>query len=481
MDYQNKAGPQIIPVILCGGSGTRLWPLSRERAPKQFHSVMGENSLLYQTLERATECGGTDAKHIITVTTDLIKRETIHQLADFDPDSIKHMISEPCGNNTATAIAYAAIHAHHHFGPDAVLWILPSDHYIRDNQTLSCLLKQGLSMAEKGYITTFGITPTRPETGYGYIKTGANLSTGFDIFEIENFIEKPDEETAINYLKKDNYLWNSGIFLANVNTLLENYLTHAPQIIYTLKKEMGQKNPDLEKAYNDLPALPFDIAIMEKTKKAAVIPSAIGWSDVGSWESIWDIKEKDKNGNVKKGRVATVNSKNCLIQSNNLLVAAMGLEDVVIIENGDSILVADKKDADGMKSLVHALQKMDCPETITPPMENRPWGKFRILSERPDYKVKEITVYPGCQLSLQMHHQRCEFWTIISGEATVSINHKESTLRAQENAFIPLKTLHRLKNAGKDNLVIIEIQCGDYLGEDDIIRFDDQYGRTVVA
>jgi mannose-1-phosphate guanylyltransferase/mannose-6-phosphate isomerase len=481
LDQKPQTNSKIIPVVLCGGSGTRLWPLSRERAPKQFHNMMGKNSLLNQTLERAVECSAASAKEIITVTTELIKRETIHQLADFDPDTITHMISEPHGNNTATAIAFATLYAHKHFSPNSVLWILPSDHYIKDNKTVAEMLENALPIVEKGYIVTFGISPTRPETGYGYIKTGANLSNEFDIMEVDKFVEKPNEETAANYLKEGNYLWNSGIFLANIETILENYADLAPQIISALKTEMGVKNPDIKKAYQELPALPFDTIIMEKTKKAAVIPCDIGWSDVGSWEGIWNINDKDKDGNVKNGRVAAVNSKNCLIQSNNLLVAAMGLEDIIIIENGDSILVADKNNADGMKSLVHTLKKMDCPETITPPMENRPWGKFRILSERPDYKVKEITVHPNCQLSLQMHNSRCEFWTVISGEATVSINHNEKKLKAQESAFIPLKTLHRLKNSGTENLVVIEVQCGDYLGEDDIIRFDDQYGRTIVA
>lgn len=472
--------PKIIPVILCGGVGTRLWPLSRERAPKQFHSIVGELPLLQETLKRALECSDAPASDIITVTSDALKRETIHLLADFDPDSITHLISEPMGCNTAPAIAYAALYAEKHFGPEVMLWIIPSDHHVEDTHGLSQALKNAAKISQDGYITTFGMSPTRPDTGYGYIKMGKNIASS-SAQEIEIFKEKPNKETAQSYLDNGKYLWNSGMFMSSVQTLLNNYKEHCPEILEPLKSDFKTKNKISNETYQSLPKLPFDTAIMEKTTRAAVIPCDIGWSDIGSWESVWDIKDKDQNGNATEGRVTLVDSKNCLIQSNNLLIAAMGLEDIVIIENGDSVLIADKKNNSAMKTLVASLNKMNCKETIDPPIENRPWGTFKVLTERDGYKVKEINVKAGQKLSLQMHHHRCEFWTVVSGEATITINDEKRTLQAQESAFIPLKATHRIENLSTEDLTIVEVQCGDYLGEDDIVRFDDIYGRTATA
>lgn len=472
---------KIIPVVLCGGSGTRLWPLSREKAPKQFHSIISDKSLLHDTLARSVSCSGANAADIITVTADPVQKETIHQLADFNPASITHLINEPMARNTAAAIAYAALYANQHFGPDAILWIIPSDHYIEDEQGLSEAVQQAANIATKGYIATFGMKPSRPETGYGYIKAGKKIDTFDNVQNVSQFVEKPDTETAQQYVDSGDYLWNSGMFIGSVRTILDNFIEYCPEIVGPLNQDLKNHTKVSTETYNILPSIPFDVAIMEKTQKAAVIPCNIGWSDVGAWESVWELKDKDKNGNVTDGNVTTVETENCLIQSNSLLVATMGLKDIVIVENGDSILIADKKNGSAMKTLVNTLKENKATETIHPPMESRPWGQFKVLSESDGYKVKELLVKPGQKLSLQMHNHRCEFWTVISGEALVTINNETRLLKAKENTFIPFKAAHRLENPGTENLVVVEVQCGDYLGEDDIVRFDDVYGRAEAA
>jgi len=476
-----KEVQKIIPVILCGGSGTRLWPVSREKAPKQFHSIVGDESLLISTLKRAQECTGCNASDIISVTADTIKKETVHQLADFDPDAITHLISEPSARNTAAAIAYAALRAKKEFGKDAVLWIMPADHYVEDPQTLKDAVARAACLASEDYIVTFGMAPTRPDTGYGYIKAGSDIAGHEFIQSIERFVEKPDEATAQTYLKAGNYVWNSGMFVGTVDSFLHNFNEHCETLMKPLEKAFNKSHMAVNEVYNTLPAIPFDVAIMEKTSKGAVIPCDIGWSDVGSWNSVYDLSPKDQNGNVTEGKVAAIESENCMIQSKSMLIATLGVKDLIIIENQDSILIADRHSMDSLKKLVEALRTTKSNEALCPPEENRPWGSFKILSESNGYKVKELRVTQGGVLSSQMHHHRCEFWTVISGEATVTIDEKQSILNANESAFIPLKSQHRLENKGSEPLVMVEVQCGDYLGEDDIVRFDDIYGRIEAA
>lgn len=478
---QGNTKQKIIPVILCGGSGTRLWPLSREKAPKQFHALIGEETLLINTLSRAQECSGCNTSDIISVTADSIKKETIHQLADFDPATITHLISEPCARNTAAAIAYTALYAQKHFGKDAILWIMPADHYVEDQQTLKDAVARAAKLAEENYIVTFGMTPTRPDTGYGYIKVGSNIVNHNFIQSIDQFVEKPNMETAQEYLDAGNYVWNSGMFIGSVETFIHNFKTHCNELMMPMERAFKESPMALNELYGSLPAIPFDVAIMEKTQKGAVIPCDIGWSDVGSWNSVYDLEAKDKNGNVIDGKVSAVNTENCMIKSKSMLIATMGVRDLIIIENQDSILIADRNSMDSLKTLVGALRKTKTPEAICPPEESRPWGKFKVLSESNGYKIKELMVKSGGILSLQMHHHRCEFWTVISGEATVTIDGQQKKLKAQESAYIPLKASHRLENKRTEPLIMVEVQCGDYLGEDDIVRFDDVYGRVEAA
>lgn len=470
----------IVPVILCGGSGTRLWPLSRENAPKQFLKLMGKDSLLTQTLDRAMKCSGASADHVVTVTLDALKKKTIMDMGDYDIHAINHVLGEPAGRNTAAAIAYAAMYVNAQFGGDAIMWILPADHFVGNNKALSASLNQAAAAAAEGMLVTFGMQPARAETGYGYIKTGKPTAQN-GVMSVDRFVEKPAKATAEEYLRSGDYLWNSGMFVFRADAVLAAFRKYAPEILagveHAVNPRSGMKTVSLE-SYQAIPSQPFDIAIMEKTDRAAVVPCDIGWSDIGSWESVWENNAQDSNGNVMQGRVACVDTKNSLIQSSSLLVAAIGLQDVVIIENGDSVLIADKKNPDAMKTLVTALKKAGTRETIDPPMEERPWGSFRVLSYGAGYKIKEIVVKPGQKLSLQMHHHRCEFWTVISGEAIVQIDDSRRHLKAQENAFIPLHAKHRLENPGTTDMVMVEVQCGDYLGEDDIVRFDDIYGRA---
>ncbi|MBN8521139.1 MAG: mannose-1-phosphate guanylyltransferase/mannose-6-phosphate isomerase [Alphaproteobacteria bacterium] len=472
----------IIPVILCGGSGSRLWPLSREQSPKQFLKLLGsDQSLLTQTATRALACSGASASQLVSVTLDSLKKKTILDLASLHPDAANHVLGEPCARNTAAAIAYAALYVAEHFGRDSVIWVLPADHYISDEHALKKALDTAARAASEGKLVTFGMTPTRPETGYGYIQCQPQ-GNGRPA-PVLSFVEKPDAITAQAYFESGKYLWNSGMFVFSAGKILESYGQYAKNLFENVKDAVqyktGMKSLSPDK-YQNLPPIPFDTAIMEKTDQAVVIPCQMGWSDIGSWESVWEMGIPDSEGNIHEGKVTSVETSNSFIRAGSLRIATAGLQDVVIIEDGDSLLVADKKNAGAMRMLMDTLKKMNIPETVEPNREERPWGQFRVLSRGTGYKVKEIIVKPGQKLSLQMHHHRCEFWTVISGEAWVEIDRTIKNLKAQENIFIPLHAHHRLENPGQQDLVMIEVQCGDYLGEDDIVRFDDIYGRMAV-
>lgn len=473
--------PKIIPVILCGGSGTRLWPISRQNTPKQFLPVYDDNSLLQNTLDRAIICANCDADQVITVTGDAIKKQTLLQYADFEEGATNHLLAEPMARNTAPAVAYAAIHAKKNFGDDAILWILPADHFVQNMSALKKALNDAVKAAQEGYLVTFGMKPDRPETGYGYIKSGKTLNDASTTLDVAEFVEKPDLETAKQYLESGKYLWNSGMFVFSVKSILESYETHAAPILEPLKKSYGKligSKTIHPETYASLPSIPFDIAIMEQTDKAAVIPCDIGWSDVGTWESVWDIKEKNKDGNVIEGKVAPVNTKDCLIQSTSMLVATVGVENLAIIENGDAILIADKTDSSAMKTLVTALKNQEAAEAMDPPKEKRPWGKFTVLSKGEGFKIKETTINPKQMMSLQVHSHRSEHITILEGQARVQLDDEFFTLEKNDTFYIPAKTVHRIENPGDKPLRYIEVQSGSYLGEDDIVRFDDIYGRA---
>lgn len=472
---------KIIPVILCGGSGTRLWPISREGLPKQFLKLGGnENSLLQATASRALACSGARKEDVITVTLEASRGEVERQLKALDPTMAQHVLCEPSARNTAAAVALAAYYAFDRFGADAVLWVLPADHHVGDEKGLSEALQKAVAGAREGRLVTFGITPSRPETGYGYIAVGHALAQQ-GVYAADAFVEKPNRETAERYVDSKSYVWNSGMFVFRAGTVLDSFQQYAPDIAQGVRKAVfaggnSNKTPSPE-IYSLIEKEPFDKAIMEKSSQVAVVPCDVAWSDIGSWESLWEICSKDVNGNAVDGNVMMRDSRNCMILSQERLVACSGLENIVVAETGDAVLVADKRDSDGMKHLVTLLKNAGRKETANPVQEDRPWGSFKVLSESVGYKIKEISVRSGEKLSLQVHTRRAEFWVVVQGEALVTVNNEERHLKEQESIYIPLQAQHRLANPGKGMLRVIEVQCGEYLGEDDIIRLEDIYGR----
>ena len=476
-----KEIPNIIPVILSGGSGSRLWPLTRDNQPKQFLKLFNEYSLLQNTLDRVLTCTDAAADQVITITNDAFLKQTREEYQSFEASALKHLIGEPEAKNTAAAIAYAALYAAHHFDEDSVLWIVPADHHIQDLSALTQSLSHAKEAAKAGHIATFGITPTSPEIGYGYIKR-AKSGASNRYSPIEEFVEKPNKETAQEYVESGQYFWNSGMFVATAKTLINEFSDLAPDIIiplqsYFMNHKIGMPiSPDL---YANLPSMPFDIAIMEKTTRAVVVPCSIQWSDVGTWSSLWELGTKDPHGNVMDGRVAPIDTENCLIHSNSMLIATIGLKDLAIIEDGDSILIADKNDSASLKKLVSTLDKNKTVETKQALFQEKPWGSIKTLSNEQGHSVKELTIKANGETSLHMHRNRCEFWTVIEGEAEITLNDETLHLKPKDTLFIPINARHRIHNTGKNPLKIIEVQCGTQLDEDDIIRLSDSYGRKI--
>lgn len=464
---------KIIPVILCGGTGTRLWPLSRQDTPKQFLRLGGDNSLLVDTVDRALKCSGAPPSDVVIVTLEQLRRKTESELADYDPAAATHILGEPAARNTAAAVAYAAHYAAQRFGRDVLLWVLPADHYVSAPAKLKYALDDAVPLAREGRIVTFGIHPDSPETGYGYIRKGDNIADAPHIFTIDSFLEKPNRDTAAAFIEDGEHVWNSGMFLFSARTGLNEFLRHAPTLSEPIGAAMthDSESRHLSAAlYAKLPSVPFDKAIMERTDKGAVVVCDIGWSDIGSWDSLWHLRDKDARGNSVSGRAAVMESRNCLVQASSLLVAAIGLEDVAIVESGDTILVADKKNPDAMRALVAALDQAGTQPARHAKSRTYPWGSQRVLSESPGYCVREITIKPGGALDTHYHLKRCEFWTVISGEACVTIGDTVTPLGPQQNCFIPIGTKHALENSGSGDLVVVEVQCGAALGDEDILR-----------
>lgn len=470
---------KIIPVILCGGSGTRLWPFSRENLPKQFLKLINDASLLQETVMRAQRVSGAEDSDFVIVTLENSQKEVARQLSELDPMLASHIIGEPSARDTAAAVALAAHYIARNFGSDAIMWVLPADHHIGDEKSLRKALNKAVETAKEDYLTTFGIVPSHPETGYGYIRFGdTEIAEG--VKAVSSFVEKPNFETAKAYLESGEYLWNSGMFVFKTAAVLENYMQHAHDISRQVQQAIknNTKRPDAD-LYAEIQKTPFDKAIMERSGKVAVIPCEMNWSDVGSWGSLWDISDKDPNGNVIDGPAVTYNSRNCIIKAQDRLVACAGLENIVVAETADAILIADKNNSDDLKVLVNAMKKEQRRELREPTIEHRPWGLFRILSCKDSYKVKELVLEPGSMQSLQMHHHRSEFLVVIEGEAHVMLDSQDNYLGPQDMIYIPRRTVHRLSNPGKTPLRLIEIESGDYLAEDDIVRYEDIYGRAV--
>ena len=469
----------LIPVLLSGGSGTRLWPVSRELYPKQFLPLAdSQRTLLQQTLERLNGMPGLgepvvvcNQEHRFLVAQQL--RELGHGKSS--------IVLEPVGRNTAPAIALAAIDALQQTD-DAILLVLPADHVIRDVAALQRVAAQGVALAQEGYLVTFGIVPDRPETGYGYIQTGEALPHGATT--VSHFVEKPDSETAERYLQSGQYLWNSGMFLFRADRYLEELGEHAPQMLSVCREAYEAAADDLDfiripaEIFARCPSDSIDYAVMERTRRAAVLPLDCGWNDVGSWAALWQTGTPDEQGNVAQGDVMLRGVENSYVRAESRLAAVIGLKDVVVVETADAVLVSSKEHAQDVKHIVQQLKSQGRGEALLHTRVFRPWGSYEGLVQSERFQVKRIVVDPGQHLSLQMHHHRAEHWIVVKGTARVTCGDHEIMLHEDQSTYIPIGTRHRLSNPGKIPLEIIEVQSGSYLGEDDIVRFEDVYGRT---
>jgi len=468
----------ITPVILSGGSGTRLWPLSREAYPKQFINLVNDNSLLGDTVERVEALD--DVQHLIVVSNEAHRFMVAGCLQTHDHLNNSSIILEPIGRNTAPAIALAAYKAIE-VDADAVLLIMPADHVIKESSLFAEAVNKGKKAALEGKLATFGIVPDSPHTGYGYIKSGEQQH---EWSAVDQFVEKPNEETAKEYISTGKYYWNSGMFMFRADRYLQELEKFQPEMVSICKTALEKSSTDLdfirvdEKSFAASPNDSIDYAVMEKTDSAVVVPLDAGWSDVGSWSALWEIHQQDENGNVCKGDVIMEDVNNSYIHSESRLVAAIGVDDHVIVETDDVILVADKSRVQDVKKLVAQLKQQDRHEHRFHKKVHRPWGSYEGITNSDRFQVKRIMVNPGAKLSLQKHHHRAEHWIVVQGTALVTRGTEEILLTEDQSTYIPLGTIHRLENPGVIPLELIEVQTGSYLGEDDIVRLDDTYGRT---
>jgi mannose-1-phosphate guanylyltransferase/mannose-6-phosphate isomerase len=467
----------LYPVLLCGGSGTRLWPLSRQLYPKQFLPLVTERSMLQDTVSRTTGLENLAAP--IAVSNNEHRFLVAQQLAESGVSS-PTIILEPVGRNTAPAVAAAAIVALRE-DPDAMLLVMPSDHRIDDDAAFRAAVETGLTAAAEDKLVTFGIQPTAPETGYGYIRAQASDD---NVRGVAEFVEKPDRETAEAYLASGEYFWNSGIFLLGARRYLEELGRLQPQMLESCERAVSQAEHDLdflrldEAAFQACPSDSIDYAVMEKTRSAAVVPVDCGWSDLGSWAALRDHGDRDGDGNVLVGDVVADGSRDSYIRSEGRLIAAIGVDNQVIIETADAILVADADRVQDVKRVVEQLSSAGRSEGTIHKRVYRPWGSYETVAGAQRFQVKRIIVNPGQQLSLQMHHHRAEHWVVVSGSARVTRGDESFLITEDQSTYIPLGTRHRLENPGVIPLELIEVQSGSYLGEDDIVRFTDVYGRA---
>lgn len=468
----------LTPVILCGGAGSRLWPVSRETHPKPFIRLADGQSLLQKAFLRATQLP--KVSDVLTVT----NREFFFKTADeFREVGAANrsvtFILEPCARNTAGAVAAAALHVAE-TNPQDILLILPADHLIADQAAFAAAVAQATELAREGLLVTFGIRPTAPETGYGYIEAEGH--------RVKRFVEKPDRETAQQYLQSGRFYWNSGMFCFSAQTMLDEMQAHCPAILDQVRTALSHGRVvkgdhilqcELDRdAFTRVPEDSIDYAVMEKTARAAVVPCDIGWSDIGSWAALGELAEADAQGNRIEGEALLKDAENCFIRSEDRLVSAVGVKDLIIVDTPDALLVAHKDRAQDVKQIYGELKSLNHEAHRFHRTVHRPWGSYTVLEEGNRYKIKRIVVKPGASLSLQMHHHRSEHWIVVSGMAKVVNGEREILVAANESTYIPAGHRHRVSNPGKVDLVMIEVQSGEYLGEDDIVRFEDVYGRA---
>jgi mannose-1-phosphate guanylyltransferase/mannose-6-phosphate isomerase len=475
----------LIPVILSGGSGTRLWPVSRSAYPKPFMRMGDNESLLRKTLDRALRLA--DDGHVLTVTGRDYYFLTRDEYAGHAQARLDHLpfLLEPAGRNTAPAVVLAALYVREHFGSDAILLVLPADHLIRDSDAFVADARRAQALAQDGWLVTFGIPPLTPETGFGYIRMGGAIAQSGGR-EIAAFVEKPSREKAQAYLDSGEYVWNSGMFCFRADVLLAAAQSHCPDVFAAAQAchalTSAESPVEFDKAaFSAQPDISLDYAVMERAAHRAVVPATFDWSDIGSWKAISELPagdEPDAAGNRVRGSAVVIDSENCYIQADQRLVAAVGLKDLVIVDTGDAVLVAERERAQQVKQVVDQLRASGHDAARFHQTVHRPWGSFTILEDGTDCKVKRLTVKPGGILSLQKHQRRSEHWTVVQGTAKVRVGEKEFLLQRNESAYIPMRTLHRLENPTSADIHLIEVQCGDYFGEDDIERLEDVYGRV---
>lgn len=465
----------IQPVILSGGSGTRLWPLSREAYPKQFLPLASEQTMLQATWQRVAPIAARGPLVIANEEHRFVAAEQLQQVGA-EPAAI---ILEPVGRNTAPAIAVAALEATRD-GGDALLLVLPSDHVINNETAFRSAVQAAAAAAEAGKLVTFGIVPTGPETGYGYIKA----ADGQGLRAVERFVEKPDLGTATRYVSSGQYYWNSGMFLFKARDFLAELESHRPLIGAAVKEAVSKAYNDLdfcrldEAAFAASPSESIDYAVMENTSRAVVVPASIGWSDVGSWSALHEVLPADAEGNVVRGDVHLNQVKNTLVRAESRMVAVLGVEDLIVVETDDAVLVANREKVQEVKAFVDKLKNAKRTEHVHHKRVFRPWGSYESVDSGERFQVKRIIVKPGEKLSLQMHYHRAEHWVVVSGSALVTRGEEVTLLSENESIYLPIGVTHRLENPGKLPLHLIEVQSGSYLGEDDIVRFDDVYKRA---
>lgn len=464
----------IVPVILSGGSGTRLWPLSREAYPKQFLPLVGDDTMLQATWKRVASIAGAAPIVVANQEHRFMAAEQLRECKVLP----QALILEPVGRNTAPAIAIAALQALAG-GNDALLLVLPSDHVVRNEAAFHAAVKQAAVAAEAGKLVTFGIVPTAAETGYGYIKA----AIGEGVRAVDRFVEKPDQATAEKYVVSGEYYWNSGMFLFKASRYLKELETLQPAILAACRAALDKAARDNDfirldaEAFAASPNDSIDYAVMEKTADAAVVPLDAGWNDVGSWSALWEVSDKDADGNACHGDVIALDCKDSYAYGNRL-IAMVGLQDVVVVETDDAVFVGHKDRVQDVKEIVGQIKRDGRSEAAAHRKVYRPWGAYDSIDNGARFQVKRITVKPGATLSLQMHHHRAEHWIVVSGTAEVTRGDEVILLSENQSTYIPLGVTHRLKNPGKLPLELIEVQSGSYLGEDDIVRFEDQYGRA---
>ena len=470
---------RIVPVILSGGSGTRLWPVSRESFPKQLWPLVSKRTMMQETALRAAAPAFTPP---IVVCNNEHRFLIAEQLRAAGVDEARILL-EPVGRNSAPAIAAAAMLVAED-DPDTILWIMAADSSIADEVALQSAVRAAANAARAGYIVTFGMKPTAAETGYGYIEIDTEINGSDGVHAVARFLEKPDSAAAERLVAGGRHLWNSGMFVFTARTLLEELERHAPEILPPVQRAIAERTADLDfirlgvEAFAACPSISIDYAVAERTSRAAVVPADLGWSDVGSWSALWELGEKDALGNVAQGDVVLEGAENCYVRSDGMLAAVVGLKDAVVVVTEDAVLAMHRGHAQDVKKIVEHLKAVGRPEAVAHNRSYRPWGYYESLIQGDRFQVKRIVVTPGRQLSLQSHFHRAEHWVVVNGTARVTRDEDTLIVRENESVYLPLGCVHRLENPGKIPLTLIEVQSGAYLGEDDIVRLQDTYGRA---